>query len=435
MRFVGSENGFSFTNETLERIDTLWQQVVERSPQLDRTELRWYLQPALWWLDKEQPWRKVGELSGVVDRQFPQPAASTSSIWRIILSDNSSRILKELNPETMVYTETAEAQALNLAGEQGLGNLQFTKKHSTGADESFYQGIFSLSEKDQIIRLRPYEVGDDDRVVGLMREVDSGKTLALQLFSEQCPSKDQLRWIFSELTRRAMSISIPMPPEIERFFRSYDYLQARIEEHTPGQLSRGEMGARFSHLREKGSRFVGLAKTLLGKDFSLRSYLLSEPYARRGGDVRAANAVLTHDGKVEVVLDQINLLLDPVRWGNTGQVTIAPWGMNPPTYEVAFLIPDLLASGHGEVVQTVVDVLGEYQPELSGAAWNDLTNTPIRALRFWTAMKAIETTGFSSFNVGDKRLGDAERAYLLRAIYEYGDIGVKLVGELCETIP
>lgn len=111
MQFGGFEQGFSYNTEASERTERLWQQVVERSPRLDSPELRWYLEPGLWWLNEEQPWRKAGELSGMVDRQFPQPAASTSSIRRLILSDGSARILKELNPETIVYTETVEAQA------------------------------------------------------------------------------------------------------------------------------------------------------------------------------------------------------------------------------------------------------------------------------------------------------------------------------------
>lgn len=126
---------------------------------------------------------------------------------------------------------------------------------------------------------------------------------------------------------------------------------------------------------------------------------------------------------------------------------VAPWGMNSDTYEVAFLIPDLLASGKESIAQEVVDVLGEFNSKYKGKNWFDLSSVPIRALRFWTAMKAIETAGFSTFRISydefeqwhvdssGQRMGDDESQYLMRAINEYGGISVKMMEVLARTIP
>lgn len=413
-----------------------WQEVLWRDPNLKHDDLHWYSMPALLWLGENRKWRKQGELDGFIDGSFEQPAASTSIVRRMTLLDGSTRVIKELYPHHQYfYTTTPVAQALTLAGEQAIGWKQFGSETNQVKGEPFYQGIYSLEERGDSVRLTPYDIeGDGRRVVGVMREVDSKRTLGLLMFSEAySPSKDQLRGIYSELAERAMRMKLSMTAGIRGHFSSANYIQARIDKHTPGQVSEGKIGTQFEWLKDQATAYVDLAKHLVDNDNELRSYLLDEDYARRGGDVRAINTILNEQGSVEVVLDQINLFLNPVGWG-LDRIEIAPWGMNSQTYEMAFLIPDLVASGNNDVAQTVVDVLGRYNPDFKGERWDDLRSTPIRVLRFWTAMKAIETAGLSTFRIDDYDLGNDERGYLMRAVKTYGGIAVGVAQELEATI-
>lgn len=436
----------STSKQELEALEELRRKVVEQDANFAFADVGWYISPSLMYLAEHRNWRKVGELKGEMDGSFPQPAASTSSIGRIVLEDRSTRIIKELDRNhSHFYTDTPVAQAITLAGEQAIAWPQFTDQDLkySGA-ERFYQGVFSLNQEGDNVRLAPFEIKDEGRVVGLMREVDNKRNLALLMFSDNTPGPDELHQIYSDLVVRAMKMKYPMLENIRKRMSSEEYIRSRITEHTPGQLSDQEMGRQFSWLKDQASEYVKLAEQIIDQDRKLREYLLQEDYARRGGDVRAINTILDQEGEVEVVLDQINLFLDRKEWEaddwHFKRLDIAPWGMNSDTYEVAFLNPDLVASGNEPVVQTVVETLGNYNRDFLGEDWDDLGSTPIRALRFWTAMKAIETAGLSTFRFGadgrmvGENVGNQEEAYLLRAIDSYGGIAVELACELKETV-
>lgn len=399
----------------------MWTQVVEADPNLDTAGLRWYLGPAIEWLGDKNPWREVGAVEATIDPSFPQPAASTSSVKRIVLKDGSTRILKELLPDTIFYTSSTESQALVLAGEQAIGALQFLNC-SRIEHEDFYQGIFSIEEGDRgQLQLKPYGIGDDGRVAGMMQEVDSNRTLALRMFSDQGIREDKLLEIFAELAGRAMEVETQMPKAIRRKMETEGHIRTRINGHTPGQLSRAEMGQEFAHLQNQAKEYVRLAGAVLDGDQELLGFLVNEPVSRYGGDFRGINAVVDGEDRLDVVFDQINLLLDPDKWGGIHEVECAPWGLNTASYEVAFLIPDLIASGNEPVAQSVIDGVAKHKKDFNGLAWEDRA-VPIRALRFYTAMKAVEIAGLSTFNIEDPNLEVNHKDYLMRAIYEYGEI-------------
>lgn len=414
-----------------------WYAVLGRDPNLKHDDLYWYSIPALLWLGKNRKWREQGTLEGYIDGSFDQPAASTSIVRKVRLVDGTTKVIKELYPNhQMFYTTTPVAQALTLAGEQAMGWLQYGSETNQVNGEPFYQGVYSLEEEGNLVRLTPYEIeGDGRRVVGVMREIDSKRTLGLMMFPENSSlSVDQLRGIYHEMAVRAMRMKLGMTPSIREFFASERFIRARFEKQTPGQLKEGWIGAQFAWLKDQAKGYIDLANHLFDDDYGLRSYILQEDYARRGGDVRAINTIIDDRGDVEIVLDQINLFLNPIGW-DLPRIQIAPWGMNSQTYEMAFLIPDLVASGHEEVAQTVVDVLGQHNPDFQGERWEDLHSAPMRVLRFWTAMKAIETAGLSTFRIEDYDLDNDEKGYLMRAINKYGGIAVEMVEELAKTIP
>ena len=419
--------------------DEMWAPIVALDPNLAHPGIQWYLIPGLVALGDTRSWRSQGELSGVVDRSYSQPAASTSTIRRIYLEDGSARIIKEFDAHhPLFYTGSPVAQAMTLGGEQVIGGFQYDPTSTAQEETPFYQGIYSLREEGTRVRLKPYEYGDEDRVVSVMREVDRTKTLGLLLFSDQSPDTEQLKEIYHELVVRAMRMNIPMPTPLRDHFGSEKYIEIRIFEDTPGRLANRKMGGQFEWVQDEANHYLERASYVLWKDRDLLAFLLGEEYARRGGDVRAINTILDEHGGVDVILDQISLLLDRKAMGardwSDGRLDIAPWGMNSPSYEAAFLLPDLIASRNEQVVQTVVDGLGEHVEDFLGAKWEDLSSRPIRALRFWTAMKAIETAGLSTFQIDHPDLGKEERGYLTRATEQYGGIAIKLIQELVETI-
>jgi hypothetical protein len=410
-------------------IQQMWSQVVEADSSLNTNELKWYLKPSISWLGDRQKWREVGGVEAVVDPSFPQPAASTSSVKRIILEDGSSRILKELLQDTIFYTDSTESQALALAGEQAIGGLQFLNC-SRGEHEDFYQGIFSIEEAGGgRLHLKPYEIGDDGRVAGMMQEVDSRRTLALRMFSVKGIREEKLSEIFRELGGRAMEVETSMPTDIREQLETEEHVRDRINAHTPGQLSRSEMGQDFPHLRHQATEYLGLANKVLDDDNELRGYLVDETVSRYGGDFRGINAVVDREDNLVVVFDQISLLLDPNKWGGIKEVECAPWGLNSASYEAAFLIPDLLASGNEAVAQSVVDGVGKHKGDFNGSSWFEDSEVSIRALRFYSAMKAMEIAGLSTFNIQDQSLEVNHKEYLMRAIYGYGEIAIRLIND------